>query len=322
MSRSIPPSSEDVSVELTRAVLPTYLHHVLDASETLADFALERLAGNETARRELDAQIDAQRETCAAPVSIHKAAPERPGGPFARRDEALCPRAAPTPPTTKLADLSGARAANAEAGRSGTAPSRRGRRRGAPGAPRERGRSLDSGRRHGRPRGGRPATTTAARLPRAHRRGRRSGRSGRPRPGSQGASHGGGHSRMPSAWIRACRWSRARGSRRWHPAADAADALLSRAQRSLEEEAKLRGLLERQLGVNADLAASVRRSSSFRGDDAVVTFTQRRSARRGRRRLPPAGRGRRVPGRFRGPAARASRTPPRRRRGAPRSGAA
>ena len=51
MSRSIPPSSEDVSVELTRAVLPTYLHHVLDASETLADFALERLAGNETARR-------------------------------------------------------------------------------------------------------------------------------------------------------------------------------------------------------------------------------------------------------------------------------
>ena len=108
MSRSIPPSSEDVSVELTRAVLPTYLHHVLDASETLADFALERLAGNETARRELETQIETQRETCAAPVSIHKAAQEKPGGPFARRDEALSPgaRAAKrAADNAKLADL-------------------------------------------------------------------------------------------------------------------------------------------------------------------------------------------------------------------------
>ena len=78
MSRSMPPSPEDVSPTLARAVLPAYLHHVLDASETLADFALERLAGNETARRELETQIETQRETCAAPVSIHKAAPERP----------------------------------------------------------------------------------------------------------------------------------------------------------------------------------------------------------------------------------------------------
>ena len=120
MSRSIPPSSEDVSVELTRAVLPTYLHHVLDASETLADFALERLAGNETARRELETQIETQRETCAAPVSIHKAAQEKPGGPFARRDEALSPgaRAAKrAADNAKLADLERARrAAVAEAG--------------------------------------------------------------------------------------------------------------------------------------------------------------------------------------------------------------
>ena len=50
--------SEDPSPTLARAVLPTYLHHVMDASETLADFALRRLAGNETARRELAAQID------------------------------------------------------------------------------------------------------------------------------------------------------------------------------------------------------------------------------------------------------------------------
>ena len=97
-------------------------------------------------------------------------------------------------------------------------------------------------------------------------------------------------------------------------AADAADALLSRAQQCLEEEAKLRGLLERAREarrVNADPAASVRRSSSFRGDDAVVTRSRETSfGASPREATSPSGRSGVVPawspgGRFLGSAAAA-----------------
>ena len=228
MSRSIPPSSEDVSVELTRAVLPTYLHHVLDASETLADFALERLAGNETARRELDAQIDAQRETCAAPVSIHKAAPERPGGPFARRDEALSPgaRAAKrAADNAKLADLErGAAAANAEAetGYGSESP----RCAAAPGAQelsavtRLRGdvmADLEAGPRR-RDDGGALSARAALGGPASSGRSGASAAPGARRPSRRRRPFW----RMPSAWIRACRRSRARVTAVARAAADAA----------------------------------------------------------------------------------------------------
>ena len=65
------PTLEDVSPTLARAVLPTYLHHVMDASETLADFALRRLAKNEATRQELVEQIAAQREVCNTPLVAH-----------------------------------------------------------------------------------------------------------------------------------------------------------------------------------------------------------------------------------------------------------
>ena len=65
------PTLEDVSPTLARAVLPTYLHHVMDASETLADFALRRLAKNEATRQELVEHIAAQREVCNTPLVAH-----------------------------------------------------------------------------------------------------------------------------------------------------------------------------------------------------------------------------------------------------------
>ena len=328
MSRSIPPSSEDVSVELTRAVLPTYLHHVLDASETLADFALERLAGNETARRELETQIETQRETCAAPVSIHKAAQEKPGGPFARRDEALSPgaRAAKrAADNAKLADLERARrAAVAEAGeievRLRVAEDAAAALRGAPRELRAVTRLLgdvmadleadaasdddDDGGAFP-PRAPRSAGSAS------------SGRSGASAaPGSQEAI-------ATAAAILADAErvdpsvpmvTGARVTAVARAAADAADALLSRAQQCLEEEAKLRGLLERAREarrVNADPAASVRRSSSFRGDDAVVTRSRETSfGASPREATSPSGRSGAVPawspgGRFLGSAAAA-----------------
>ena len=119
MSRSIPPSSEDVSVELTRAVLPTYLHHVLDASETLAVRA--RASGGERDRaaraRRADrraegdvrcARVDTQGGTGKAGRTVRAEG----RGAFARR--AAAKRAADN---AKLADLERARrAAVAEAG--------------------------------------------------------------------------------------------------------------------------------------------------------------------------------------------------------------
>ena len=327
MSRSIPPSSEDVSVELTRAVLPTYLHHVLDASETLADFALERLAGNETARRELDAQIDAQRETCAAPVSIHKAAPERPGGPFARRDEALSPgaRAAKrAADNAKLADLERAlRAANAEAGeievRLRVAEDAAAALRGAPRELRAVTRLLGDVMADLEAEASDDDDDGGAFPPRAPRSAgsASSGRSGASAaPGSQEAI-------ATAAAILADAErvdpsvpmvTGARVTAVARAAADAADALLSRAQQCLEEEAKLRGLLERAREarrVNADPAASVRRSSSFRGDDAVVTRSRETSfGASPREATSPSGRSGVVPawspgGRFLGSAAAA-----------------
>ena len=291
MSRSMPPSPEDVSPTLARAVLPTYLHHVLDASETLADFALERLAGNETARRELETQIETQRETCAAPVSIFKAAPERlTEKPFARRDEPLSPgaRAAKrAADDAKLADLERARrAAVAEAGeievRLRVAEDAAAALRGAPRELRAVSRLL----------GDVIADLEAsdddddddAFPPRAPRS------AGSASSGRSGASAGpGSQEAIATAAAILADAERvdpsvpmvtgARVTAVARAAADAADALLSRAQQCLEEEAKLRGLLERAREarrVNADPAAPVR-SPSFRGDDVVVSRSRETS---------------------------------------------
>jgi hypothetical protein len=287
----MPPSPEDVSPTLARAVLPTYLHHVLDASETLADFALERLAGNETARRELETQIETQRETCAAPVSIFKAAPERlTEKPFARRDEPLSPgaRAAKrAADDAKLADLERAlRAANAEAGeievRLRVAEDAAAALRGAPRELRAVSRLL----------GDVIADLEAsdddddddAFPPRAPRS------AGSASSGRSGASAGpGSQEAIATAAAILADAERvdpsvpmvtgARVTAVARAAADAADALLSRAQQCLEEEAKLRGLLERAREarrVNADPAAPVR-SPSFRGDDVVVSRSRETS---------------------------------------------
>ena len=286
MSRSMPPSPEDVSPTLARAVLPTYLHHVLDASETLADFALERLAGNETARRELETQIETQRETCAAPVSILKDQPV----PFARRDEPLSPgaRAAKrAADDAKLADLERAlRAANAECGeievRLRVAEDAAAALRGAPRELRAVSRLLgdviadldddddDDG---------------DAFPPRAPRS------AGSASSGRSGASAGpGSQEAIATAAAILADAERvdpsvpmvtgARVTAVARAAADAADALLSRAQQCLEEEAKLRGLLERAREarrVNADPAAPVR-SSSFRGDDVCLVSRSRETS--------------------------------------------
>lgn len=289
MSRSTPPSPEDVSPTLARAVLPTYLHHVLDASETLADFALERLAGNETARRELETQIETQRETCAAPVSILKDQ----SVPFARRDEPLSPgaRAAKrAADDAKLADLERAlRAAVAECGeievRLRVAEDAAAALRGAPRELRAVSRLLgdviadleaeasdddDDG------------DVMNTRAPRS---------AGSASSGRSGASAGpGSQEAIATAAAILADAERvdpsvpmvtgARVTAVARAAADAADALLSRAQQCLEEEAKLRGLLERAREarrVNANPAAPVR-SPSVRGDDVCLVSRSRETS--------------------------------------------
>ncbi len=276
--------SEDPSPTLARAVLPTYLHHVMDASETLADFALRRLAGNETARRELAAQIDAQREVCAAPVSIFKGHTDSADGssnvgPFAR-SEVLSPgaRAAKrAADDAKLADLERAlRAANAEAGeievRLRVAEDAAASLRGAPRELRAITRLLsdviadleafkddddDDGGAFS-PRAPRSAGSASS---------GRSGASASLSPGKQEAIATAAailadaervDPSMPLV-------TGARVTAVARAAADAADALLSRAQQCLEEEAKLRGLLARAREarrVNADPAKPAR-SPSF-----------------------------------------------------------
>ena len=280
----MPPSSEDVSPTLARAVLPTYLHHVMDASETLADFALRRLAGNETARRELKAQIDAQREVCAAPVSVLKGRPDSAGGPFAR-SEALSPGARAArraADDAKLADLERAlRAANAEAGeievRLRVAEDAASSLRGAPRELRAVSRLLgdviadleacddddddDCGGGGGgafSPRAPRSAGSAS------------SGRSGASAaPGSQEAIATAAAILADAERVEPSvpMVTGARVTAVARAAADAADALLSRAQQCLEEEAKLRGLLERAREarrVNADPAKPARSPSFFR----------------------------------------------------------
>lgn len=285
----MPPSPEDVSPTLARAVLPTYLHHVLDASETLADFALERLAGNETARRELETQIETQRETCAAPVSILKDQ----SVPFARRDEPLSPgaRAAKrAADDAKLADLERAlRAAVAECGeievRLRVAEDAAAALRGAPRELRAVSRLLgdviadleaeasdddDDG------------DVMNTRAPRS---------AGSASSGRSGASAGpGSQEAIATAAAILADAERvdpsvpmvtgARVTAVARAAADAADALLSRAQQCLEEEAKLRGLLERAREarrVNANPAAPVR-SPSVRGDDVCLVSRSRETS--------------------------------------------
>lgn len=285
----MPPSPEDVSPTLARAVLPAYLHHVLDASETLADFALERLAGNETARRELETQIETQRETCAAPVSILKDQ----SVPFARRDEPLSPgaRAAKrAADDAKLADLERAlRAAVAECGeievRLRVAEDAAAALRGAPRELRAVSRLLgdviadleaeasdddDDG------------DVMNTRAPRS---------AGSASSGRSGASAGpGSQEAIATAAAILADAERvdpsvpmvtgARVTAVARAAADAADALLSRAQQCLEEEAKLRGLLERAREarrVNANPAAPVR-SPSVRGDDVCLVSRSRETS--------------------------------------------
>ena len=285
--------SEDLSPTLARAVLPTYLHHVMDASETLADFALRRLAGNETARRELAAQIDAQREVCAAPVSIFKGNTDGSSnvGPFAR-SEVLSPgaRAAKrAADDAKLADLERAlRAANAEAGeievRLRVAEDAAASLRGAPRELRAITRLLsdviadleafdddddddDDEKNDGSvfsPRAPRSAGSASS--------GGRSGASASLSPGQQEAIATAAailadaervDPSMPLV-------TGARVTAVARAAADAADALLSRSQQCLEEEAKLRGLLERAREarrVNADPAKPARSRSFLREEE-------------------------------------------------------
>lgn len=317
----MPPSPEDVSPTLARAVLPTYLHHVLDASETLADFALERLAGNETARRELETQIETQRETCAAPVSILKDQ----SVPFARRDEPLSPgaRAAKrAADDAKLADLERAlRAAVAECGeievRLRVAEDAAAALRGAPRELRAVSRLLgdviadleaeasdddDDG------------DVMNTRAPRS---------AGSASSGRSGASAGpGSQEAIATAAAILADAERvdpsvpmvtgARVTAVARAAADAADALLSRAQQCLEEEAKLRGLLERAREarrVNANPAAPVR-SPSVRGDDVCLVSRSRETSFGASPSASPSGRSGVVPawspgGRFLGSAAAA-----------------
>ena len=95
---STSPELEDVSPTLARAVLPTYLHHVADASETLAVFARKGLSKNEAARSELVAQIELQREVCRTPLVVQSdpLGEDTSAAPFSRPHTPLSPGARAT----------------------------------------------------------------------------------------------------------------------------------------------------------------------------------------------------------------------------------
>ena len=256
----MPTSPEDVSPTLARAVLPMYLHHVMDASETLTDFALRCLAGNETARRELKAQIETHREVCAAPVSTVKGGPDSAGGPLARSEATLLPGARAArraADDAKLADLESAlRAANAEAGeieaRLRVAEDAASSLRGAPRELRAVSRllgdvisDLEACGDDDNDGGGGGAFSPRAPHSTGSASSGRSGSSAGPRSqeviATAAAILADAERVEPGVPI----VTGARVTAVARAAANAADALLSRAQQCLEEEAKLRGLLER-----------------------------------------------------------------------------
>ena len=110
---STSPELEDVSPTLARAVLPTYLHHVADASETLAVFARKGLSKNEAARSELVAQIELQREVCRTPLVVQSdpLGEDTSAAPFSRPHTPLSPGARAAKRAAddeKLGDLEGA----------------------------------------------------------------------------------------------------------------------------------------------------------------------------------------------------------------------
>jgi hypothetical protein len=256
---STSPELEDVSPTLARAVLPTYLHHVADASETLAVFARKGLSKNEAARSELVAQIELQREVCRTPLVVQSdpLGEDTSAAPFSRPHTPLSPGARAAKRAAddeKLGDLEGAlREAHREARdiekRLHIAEGAVGQLRGAPRELRAVVRllhdvitDLEAG-------GADEDEENETETDRRNRRG--SGLSS----GSRSSAYQGKQEAIASAAAILQDAQRvdptmslvtgARVTQVAAAAADAADALLARAQQCLEEEAKFRALLGR-----------------------------------------------------------------------------